>query len=571
MNQSQKYLSIALATLTALSFSVDAKVKLPGMISSGMIVQREQPVKLWGTADPGEPINVKVTNSKNKSTGPRKGVDTTADSDGKWSIEYPALKAGGPYTITINDEVVNDVLSGDVFLCSGQSNMELPVGRVTDMFADEIASYENPSIRQIIIPQVVEFHKPLDDINPSQWKPVNAENVMSFSALAYFFAKDLYERTGVPVGIINSSWGGTPVESWISEKNLAEFPRALNIKRIYEDDGYRDRIKRLEGENYARWNATMYANDPGLQESVKWYDPNYDDSSWATTDLITGTMTDGTVTGDDRHNAWKGNDQWSNDGLNPVNGSHWLRKNVTLPASMAGKPGVIRLGCIVDADSVYINGKFVGTTSYQYPPRIYNIPEGLLKEGVNNVTVRVISQNGNPHFVAEKPYKIIVGDQEVSLEGKWRYHLGTPMPAGPAMEFYCYKPTVLYNSMINPLINLPVAGAVWYQGESNVERRNEYRQLLKTMIADWREAFNDDDMPFYIVELADFLHPSDRRGRDAWAEMRKVQAQVADEVPGATLIKNSDLGEWNDIHPLDKKTLGKRVADAVINNINITK
>ncbi len=145
------------------------------------------------------------------------------------------------------------------------------------------------------------------------------------------------------------------------------------------------------------------------------------------------------------------------------------------------------------------------------------------------------------------------------------------MPAGPAMEFYCYKPTVLYNSMINPLINLPVAGAVWYQGESNVERCNEYCQLLKTMIADWREAFNDDDMPFYIVELADFLHPSDRRGRDAWAEMRKVQAQVADEVPGATLIKNSDLGEWNDIHPLDKKTLGKRVADAVINNINITK
>ena len=178
MNQSHKYLSIALAALTALNFSVDAKVKLPGMISSGMIVQREQPVKLWGTANPGESINVKVTNSKNKSTGPRKGVDTTADSDGKWSIEYPALKAGGPYTITINDEVVNDVLSGDVFLCSGQSNMELPVGRVTDMFADEIASYNNPSIRQIIIPQVVEFHKPLDDINlPSRGALLSAMTI----------------------------------------------------------------------------------------------------------------------------------------------------------------------------------------------------------------------------------------------------------------------------------------------------------------------------------------------------------------------------------------------------------
>ena len=166
--------------------------------------------------------------------------------------------------------------------------------------------------------------------------------------------------------------------------------------------------------------------------------------------------------------------------------------------------------------------------------------------------------------MAEKPYKIIVGDESVSLEGKWRYHLGTPMPQGPGMMFYCYIPAVLYNGMISPVITYPVRGTVWYQGESNVSRRNEYAPLLKTMIADWREASGNPEMPFYIVELADFLHPSDKGGRAAWAEMRKVQAQVADETPGALLIPNSDLGEWNDIHPLDKKTLGNRVADAIL-------
>ncbi|MDE6325430.1 MAG: sialate O-acetylesterase, partial [Duncaniella sp.] len=215
-------------------------------------------------------------------------------------------------------------------------------------------------------------------------------------------------------------------------------------------------------------------------------------------------------------------------------------------------------------DSVYVNGTFVGTTGYQYPPRIYKVPAGVLREGENNITVRVISQNGMPHFVAEKPYKLIVGDEAVSLEGEWRYHLGTPMPHGPGMEFYCYKPSVLYNAMISPVVTYPVRGAVWYQGESNVSRRNEYGPLLKTMIANWREASGDEDMPFYIVELADFLHPSDKGGRAAWAEMRKVQAQVADETPGAVLVPNSDLGEWNDIHPLDKKTLGNRVVDKIM-------
>lgn len=537
----------ALLCLCATSW-LEAKVKLPALISDGMVLQREQSVKVWGTADAGEKVRVKFL----KST-----YDTTAGTDGKWSITLPPLKAGGPYRLQINDIELKDILVGDVWLCSGQSNMELPVARVTDMFAEEIAAYENDRIRHIIVPKVYNFHAPQEAMPATSWKPLNRENVMSFSALAYFFAKEMYAKTGVPVGLINSSWGGTPVEAWISEEGLKEFPLYINDKRLYEDDGYCARIKKLEGENFRRWNATLYRGDAGLHESTPWYAANYDDSNWQEVDMFART--------------------WGNNGLNPVGGSHWLRKDVQVPAGMANREAIIRLGCIVDADSVYVNGTFVGTTGYQYPPRIYRIPAGVLKEGRNNVTVRIISNGGQPSYVREKPYKIICPPtdgkeaQEISLEGQWKYRPGAPMPNAPGMMFFCYKPVCLYNAMIAPLQNYAVRGVVWYQGESNVGRRNEYAALLTAMIADWRRTFGNAGLPFYIVELADFLSKNDVGGRKAWAEMRQEQAKAAEMNTHATLIRNSDLGEWNDIHPLDKKTLGKRVADEAIKGILTTK
>lgn len=548
---------ITLLMLSALtSVGTEAKVALPHIISSGMVVQRDKPLTLWGTADPGETVAVKVAKGKSSRT--------LADADGKWRIEIPALKPGGPYTITVNDITLSDVLVGDVLLCSGQSNMELPVNRVTDMFADDIATYRNHEIRQFKVPKEVEFHVQREDVSNGSWKSVD-EDAMNFSALAYFTARSLNERTGLPVGVINSSWGGTPVEAWISEDNLADYPLALSKKRLYNDDGYRSRIHTLESENFAKWNAMLWASDPGLHSSVKWYESEFDDSGWSEYQIPLAGVNKGLDFGTDSHCAWDCTENWATDGLNAVNGSHWFRKTINLPAEMAGKEGIVRMGCIVDADSVYVNGTFVGTTGYQYPPRIYKVPAGILREGKNVVTVRLISQNGNGHFVPDKPYKLIVGKEEVSLAGRWRYHRGAEMPNSPGMMFWCYLPAVLYNSMVSPLLNYPVGGVVWYQGESNVGRRNEYCGLLKTMISNWRKDFGDATMPFYIVELADFLHPSDKGGRAAWAEMRRVQAQVADETPDTYLIRNSDLGEWNDIHPLDKKTLGTRVADAILN------
>lgn len=541
-------LSLAVLLCLCATSMVDAKVKLPALISDGMVLQREQPIKVWGTADAGESVQVKFLKNATP-TGVKGGklkvaYTVTADANGRWTLTLPAMKPGGPYILQVNDIELKDILVGDVWLCSGQSNMELPVSRVTDMFRDEIAAYENTNIRQLKVPNIFNFHAPQADLpDYVAWKPLTQENVMNFSALGYFFAKAMYEKNSIPVGLINSSWGGTPVEAWISEEGLKEFP-----KYKYEDDAYLKSIKQTEGLSFYRWNTSLYRGDAGLHEATPWYAANYNDKDWKTVDLFS---TD-----------------WGTNGLNPINGSHWFRKEVEVPQDWNGKEATLRLGCIVDADSVYVNGTFVGTISYQYPPRIYTIPAGVLKAGKNTVTIRLISNNGYPHFVKEKPYKIICGNEEVSLQGEWKYRLGASMPPAPGMMFFCYKPVCLYNAMIAPLQNYGIRGVLWYQGESNVDRRNEYAALLTVLIADWRSTFDNPELPFYIVELADFLSKDDISGRQAWAEMRKEQAKVAETNRNTRLIRNSDLGEWNDIHPLDKKNLGQRAAESALETDN---
>ena len=546
-------LSLAVLLCLCATSMVNAKVKLPALISDGMVLQREQPIKVWGTADAGESVQVKFLKNATP-TGVKGGklkvaYTVTADANGRWTLTLPAMKPGGPYILQVNDIELKDILVGDVWLCSGQSNMELPVSRVTDMFRDEISAYENTNIRQLKVPNLFNFHAPQTDLpDYVAWKPLTQENVMNFSALAYFFAKAMHEKNSIPVGLINSSWGGTPVEAWISEEGLKEFPKYINDKRQYEDDAYLKSIKQTEGLNFYRWNTSLYRGDAGLHEATPWYAANYNDKDWKTVDLFS---TD-----------------WGTNGLNPINGSHWFRKEVEVPQDWNGKEATLRLGCIVDADSVYVNGTFVGTVSYQYPPRIYTIPAGVLKAGKNTVTIRLISNNGYPHFVKEKPYKIVCGNEEVSLQGEWKYRLGASMPPAPGMMFFCYKPVCLYNAMIAPLQNYGIRGVLWYQGESNVDRRNEYAALLTVLIADWRSTFDNPELPFYIIELADFLSKDDISGRQAWAEMRKEQAKVAETNRNTRLIRNSDLGEWNDIHPLDKKTLGQRAAESALETDN---
>jgi len=509
----------------------EAKVTLPVLVSDGMVLQRDRDITIWGYADAGEEVNVRFL---------QKDYTAVADTDGNWTITLPSANAGGPYAMTINDMVLNNILIGDVWLCSGQSNMELPIGRVMDMFRGEVESYANPMIRHIKVPLAYNFHHPQQDINPASWQELTPENALSFSAVAYFFAKDLFEKAKVPVGLINASVGGSPAEAWISEEGLKHFPAYLNDRDMCRSDEYVSKVKDLDRERRNVWNTVLYQRDAGLNGTQEWFSYDYDDSDWEKVDLFDKT--------------------WGSDGLNPVNGSHWFRKEFDVPLRLAGESAVLRLGCIIDADSVFVNGVFAGTTSYQYPPRIYPIPANLLKEGKNTITVRLISYSGYPGFVEDKPYKIIFDHEEISMEGTWKYRQGTRMPALPGETFFQYKPTGLYNAMVAPLAHWNIKGVLWYQGESNTGRYNEYYDLMEALIGDWRSLWKQPELPFLMVQLANFMQDPPRPAESHWAELRNVQSELSKTIPNTGLVVTIDIGEWNDVHPLNKKEVGKRLS-----------
>lgn len=526
----KKHMFLTAAALIA--FSASAEVKPARLLQDGMVVEWTKPLTLWGTADPNERFEIKINGARKSRV--------QADGEGKWEVKLPALKPGGPYTIQIADKTLKDVLSGDVVLCSGQSNMELYVYRVEDMYGDLISQYGNDQVRQFIAPKDINFDGPADDLSGGTWEKTSPSRSRNFSALGYFLAMEMNRQTGRPVGIINCSWGGTPIEAWMSEKSLAAYPRQTARLAIDRDHGYRDRVTAAEREKQGRWNAALWAGDPGRKEH--WEAATTDVSNWQDVDIIK-----------DR--------SWTTDGYNPIGGSHWFVRKINVPAELASQPATLRMGVLVDADSTYVNGEFVGTVSYCYPPRKYKLREGLLKPGENTVTVRLVTNGGRGEFIPEKPYKIVFGNgEELSLEGDWKYHRGMQMPAAPGSTFWCYSPTVLYNSMIAPTNRYPVGNVVWYQGESNVSTRNEYGPLLEKMIGLWRTDRSDNTLPFYVVELANYLPESDKGGRAAWAEMRNIQKETCEKTPNCELVENYDLGEWNDIHPLDKKTLAERIA-----------
>lgn len=505
-----------------------AKVKLPVILSDGMVVQRDAPVRIWGWADAGETVEVRFL---------KKSYSTVADSRGDWSVTLAPSKAGGPHTLTVNDIRLRDVLVGDVWLCAGQSNMETTVYRVMDLLAEDILSYENTNIRHVKIQHDYSFHGPKDDVKPTAWKPVTQEYVMDATAVPYYFARYIYEATGIPIGLVNTAVGGSPAQAWVSEQYLTDFPYYITDKKICEAEGYIEAAQALQNALNRRHRQLLNDGDAGLKEN--WKDPAYGDSHWQTAQLFA---------------------DWGSDDRGPINGSHWLRKDIEVPGHLAGKQAVLRLGCIVDSDSVFVNGVFAGTTGYQYPPRIYTIPEGLLKEGGNNITIRLFSDNGKPHFVEDKPYKLVFGQEEISLAGEWKHRVGCrmlPLPAGAGFQ---NKASVLYDAMITPLRNITFKGVLWYQGESNTGRPSEYYGLVTNLINNWRDLFGNPGLPFVIAQLPNFMRPRGYPSESGWAEVRDAQSRISRTLPNVGLSVNIDLGEWNDIHPLNKKDVGRRMA-----------
>jgi sialate O-acetylesterase len=519
-----------LSSLVFFGFTSFAQIKLPRLISDGMVLQRDSKIKLWGWAAPNEKILLEFSGEQFK---------TEADASGHWVIVLPKQKSGGPFEMTFsasNKIQLKNILFGDVWLCSGQSNMELPMDRVRDKYPDIIANANNEQIRQFLVPDAYDFEKPNEDVSSGEWLSVNSQNISKFGAVGFFFATELYAKYMVPIGLINSALGGSPADCWISEDAIKKFPEHYQELLKFKNKKFLEQIEASDRRNGSEWFSLLNQTDLGLKHH--WATANIDDQDWSTME-IPGYWTDGP--------------------LGNKNGVVWFRKEINIPKSMTDKPAKLLLGRIVDADSVFINGEFAGTTSYLYPPRRYNIKSTILKEGKNVIVIRVINSSGKGGFVLDKPYSLIAGTDTLDLKGKWKCKLGAEMKPLAGSTTIRWKPVGLFNAMIAPLTNYAIKGALWYQGESNTKNPSEYFPLMQTLIGDWRSKWNEGDFPFIVVQLPNFMEEKKEPAESNWAEVREAQLKTL-QLPNTGLAVAIDLGEWNDVHPLNKKEVGRRLA-----------
>ncbi|MEO6317104.1 MAG: sialate O-acetylesterase [Chitinophagaceae bacterium] len=521
--------------LIVMGFTSFSQVRLPKLVSDGMVLQRDANVRVWGWASPGEKIAVKFLN---KTYGVRAGTDST------WTVILPKLKAGGPYEMQIrgkNAIAIHDILIGEVWLCSGQSNMEYQLMYDGAIYGREMETVNNPQIRQFKVPIRPALDGPKKEMSGGAWKKANPKEIGAFTAVGYFFAKHLYEHYKVPIGFINSSVGGTPIEAWTSEEGLKNFPDILKTVEKNKDTSYINSMRR-PGNGFPGQQPAS-TNDKGTNGPVNWYDPTYIPKGWRNI----------TVPG-----------YWEDQGVKDLNGVMWYRKEIDLPASMVGKPAMVYLGRMVDADILYINGKQVGRTFSLYSERRYSIPPDLLKAGKNLFVSKITNNNGKGGFVPDKPYYIFSGADTVSLTGNWQYKVGEvyqPRTENSSGGFVAAQnsPAALYNGMIAPVINYTIKGFLWYQGESNVSRAAAYADLQPAQINDWRKKWNTGSLPFLFVQLPNYQDYTYLPVESNWALFRESQFKAL-SLPNTGMAVTIDIGEWNDVHPWNKYDVGKRLA-----------
>lgn len=417
--------------------------------------------------------------------------------------------------------------------------MQTPMSRVRDLYEDVITNCKNNKIRFLTVPINYNFNNRQEDIKDGKWTAIDSESILNFSAVAYFFAKSLFEKYNIPVGIILSAVGGSPAEAWVSEDVIKEFPHHLKKLEIFKNDDYVKQVTETNNKIYQDWYSKLNRSDLGISTiEEKWYDINYQPVDWEIMNLPAF---------------------WDEAGLTNVNGVVWFRKEFEVPEIMTNKQARLNLGRIVDGDSTYINGKFVGSISYQYPPRIYRIPAGVLKPGKNVIVVRVVNEAGRGGFIKDKPYNIIVGDQEIDLTGEWEYKVGAVMERMQEQVSVQHNPVGFFNGMIAPLLNYAIKGVIWYQGESNTGRAEEYQKLFPSLINDWRSNWKLGNFPFLYVQLPNFMESKNEPSESEWAELRESQLKTL-SVDNTGMAVAIDLGEWNDIHPWRKREVGDRLA-----------
>jgi len=526
-----------LACLSLLSHRLMADVSLPRIFSSHMVLQRDKPVPVWGWADPGEKVTIVLSDKQQNKI---QTETVKADKSGNWKIQLTPTPAGGPYQLALtgkkNNIQLEDVLFGEVWICSGQSNMQWTVN-VSENSEEEIKNGNHPQIRQFLVPREMSL-TPKKDITSGNWQAAAPETVGNFTAVGYYFARKLQEELDVPIGLINTSWGGTIVETWISKEAMASFnefqdhvstmPASLDMIADKNRQKMIERIKNIQSDI------------PEKDMSATWSLGNFDYTDWETTELPR---------------------RIDHGSLNGLDGVVWYKRNIDVAASAVNQPVVLSLGKIKDISQVYINGVKVGEHDKDFnQERSYYIPANTLKPGNNNITVRIENIAGNGGFLSDKPWLFISGNQYYeSLAGPWHYKFDRvytdKITAGPNDTS-----TLLYNSMIAPLIPYAIGGAIWYQGESNAGRAYQYRKSFPLMISDWRKQWNDD-FPFLFVQLAGFnaFMGTSEKG-STWAELREAQLLTLDVLPKTGMAVIAEIGEAEDIHPRNKQDVGKRLA-----------
>jgi sialate O-acetylesterase len=527
-----------------------ANLCLSPLYADGMVIQRDEPFPLRGRGAKNTAVTAVFCG---------KSYAACANEYGEWRLTLQAVPAGGPFTLEIASGgealAVRDIYSGDVWFCGGQSNMELQMPRVRDAFPEEWNLRDYPLVREFRIPQDWDFHTPRDGLAGGTWRRLSKATINMFSAATYFFAKKYAAAHRVAVGLVNASWGGAPTEAWMSREDvLKTYPYKAEHARVYADGGFREKALAAALKSTTDWDAALDEADTGRAEH------------WET----------GCIHDDDGDN-WRKivlpaafNDV---DGLKDFCGVLWFKRTFTAGKEFAGKTLRLWLGAITDSDKTYVNGVQAGSTASRYPPRKYTVRPGLIREGENTIVIRVVCNNGLGEFTRGKPY-VLFGENNgtegaaanqcanIDLAGTWHYKIGAR--CGPRPEELCLKREAsgLYNAMIHPAREFPVKGILYYQAESNEGKPEEYELLFKTLITGWRTMRGRPDLPFVFVQLPVWGLPSDNDEAHPWAILRAAQ-QTALSLPHTAMATGLDAGEWNDLHPVDKKTIGERLFLAV--------
>lgn len=522
---------------------LQAKVVLPSVFTDNMVLQQKTDITFYGDATKNKQLIVKTGwNGKE--------YHTEADGQGKWSLKIPTPAAGGPYEITFSDGKklqLKNVMIGEVWFCSGQSNMEMPVagwGKVMN-YEQEIAEAAYPAIRLFQVKKNTSL-APLKEVESTLggWQECSSATVPEFSALAYFYARALWKELNVPIGVIDCTWGGTPAEAWTNHETLRQvmgFREEMDkLERLGFDP---NRMEQAYSEERAHWQSLFTEKDKGMENGkLCWTAPSLSEEDWQTISLP---------------------GYWEGKGLKDFDGIIWFRRSLEIPAEWAGKPLTLRLGMIDDEDITYFNGVEIARGAGYMTPRTYTIPAKLVKAGKAVLAVRVsdFGGEGGIHGKAEELY-VEADGKRISLAGDWKYRIGLslkgfpPAPVSPIQS--SSYPTVLFNAMVKPWTAFPIKGVIWYQGEANVGRSEQYGDLFPALITDWRRQWRSD-FPFYFVQLANFMESKKIQPDSEWAALREAQTKALklDQVGMAVTI---DIGLADDIHPKNKQEVGRRLA-----------